>query len=280
MQRKSINRGLLLAFGTEVSAAAANYDLLDRCLAALARLTLSGVDAVFQLEEAGDTLGVDVVRDRGAAQRNGAGEDVDQGEAQALEVGPSEASGLSSRSDAGPGQGFVCIDVADAMQQRLIEQGGFDGGAAMAKESGKVGRDDGQGFDTRTNIGLLPNGEPAEAARIDEADLTGIGKGQDGMGMEWQRNVRVRDEEAAGHAEVHQELGCLVHAFSRPGSLKRHHDGLTDAPDTTDGGAGEGLFDLALRALEGLRLSAGPDAMNCLAVDALMDAVGDGFNLW
>ncbi len=280
MQRESINRGLFLAFGTEVSAAAANYDLLDRCLAALARLTLSRVDTVFQLEEAGDTLGVDVVRDRGAAQRNGAGEDVDQGEAQALEIGPGEASGLSPRPDAGPGQGLIRIDIADAMQQRLIEQGGFDGGAAMAKESGEVSWDDGQGFDPRADIGFLPNGEPAEAARVDEADLTSIGKGQDGMGMEGQRDVGVRDEKAAGHAEVHQELGCMVHAFSRPGSLKRHHDGLTDAPDTTDGGAGKGLFDLAFRALEGLRLSAGPDAMNRLAVDALMDAIGDGFNLW
>jgi hypothetical protein len=50
-----------------VGAAAADYDSLDGGGADKAGLAGAGVDVVAELEEAGDSVGVDVVGDRGAA---------------------------------------------------------------------------------------------------------------------------------------------------------------------------------------------------------------------
>ena len=57
-----------------------------------------------------------------------------------------------------------------------------------------------------------------------------------------------------------------------------HDDGLADAADAVDGRAGQGVGDLGFGRLEGLRLATGPDGGDALAVDAGVDAVGDGFD--
>ena len=61
--------------------------------------------------------------------------------------------------------------------------------------------------------------------------------------------------------------------------MNGHHDGLADAADGFDAGAGEGGGDLRLGRLEGLRLATGPDADDALAVDTGVNAVGDGLDL-
>ena len=48
--------------------------------------------------------------------------------------------------------------------------------------------------------------------------------------------------------------------------------------DTFDAAAGEGFDDLIWRGFEGLRLVAGPDGTDGLAVDAGVNAVGYGFD--
>lgn len=60
-------------------------------------------------------------------------------------------------------------------------------------------------------------------------------------------------------------------------------DGLADAADAVDAGAGESFDDLGFGGLEGLGLAAGPDAEDALAADAGVDTVGYGFyfgELW
>ena len=52
---------LLLARGTEVSAASTDYDAFNRGGAGAAGLAGSRVDAVMQLKEACDSLGIDVI---------------------------------------------------------------------------------------------------------------------------------------------------------------------------------------------------------------------------
>ena len=91
--------------------------------------------------------------------------------------------------------------------------------------------------------------------------------------MRWKRDVRRGDEQAAGHTEVHEELGgrCV-------GAVERDNDGLADAPDAVDAGAGEDFGNFGFGGLEGLRLAAGPDVLDALAIDAGVDAVGHGFD--
>ena len=49
-----------------------------------------------------------------------------------------EAGSLAAGTDAGPEETFVGIDVADAVQQVLVEQGGLDGGLPAAEERLKL----------------------------------------------------------------------------------------------------------------------------------------------
>ena len=92
------------------------------------------------------------------------------------------------------------------------------------------------------------------------------------MGVRRDGRSGVGDEQAAGHAQVDQELRRL---FLR---LTVDDDGLADAVDAVDAAAGERFGDLVGRRFEGLRLVAGPDGADGLAVDAGMDAVGYGFD--
>jgi len=61
--------------------------------------------------------------------------------------------------------------------------------------------------------------------------------------------------------------------------VKRHHDGLADAADGFDAGAGEGGGYLRLGRFEGLRLAAGPDGGDARALDTGVNACGDGLDL-
>jgi hypothetical protein len=56
-------------------------------------------------------------------------------------------------------------------------------------------------------------------------------------------------------------------------------DRLPDAVDALDAAAGEGIGDLGRGGFEGLGLVARPDVGDGLAMDAGVDAIGDGLNL-
>src|SRR5438067_7963535 len=116
------------------------------------------------------------------------------------------------------------------------------------------------------------DGKAAEAAWVYEANIAGVGEGEDCVGVWRDGDVGLRDEEAAGHAEVDEELYRLFLA------LNRHDNRFANAAHGFDGGTGEGFGNLGLRRLEGLGLAAGPDTHDALAGDAGMDAVGYGFD--
>ena len=92
------------------------------------------------------------------------------------------------------------------------------------------------------------------------------------MGVGWDGGVGRGDEQAAGHAQVDQELG----GFFVMGEVD--DDGFAYAVDAVDAAVGEGFGDGFGRGLEGLGLVAGPDAADGLAVDALVNAVGYSFD--
>ena len=86
--------------------------------------------------------------------------------------------------------------------------------------------------------------------------------------------VRSGDEEAPRHAEMDEELSWLLTAS------EVDDDRLADTMDAVDTAAGEDLDDLVRRRLEGLGLVAGPHGADGLPVDALVNAIGDGFDFW
>ena len=92
------------------------------------------------------------------------------------------------------------------------------------------------------------------------------------MGVGWDGGVGGGDEEAACHAKMDQELGGLFVV------CEVNDDGLAYAVNAVDAGVGEGFGDGFGWRLEGLGFVAGPDGEYGLAGDALVDAVGYGFD--
>jgi hypothetical protein len=267
-----------------VGAAASNDDALDWRLADAAGLAGAGVDAVFELEEASDAVGVDVVGDGGAPELDGVFEDVAEGVAETGELGAGEATGVPTRADAGAEECFVGVDIADAVEERLVEQGGLDGGLATAKEADEVFKGDLEGLFAWAGVAVSggdlvggEDGEAAEAAGVDEAELVAAREAEDGVRVRWDGDLGVGDEEAAGHAEMDEELGVFCGAVFAAGEI--YDDCFADAVDALDAGADKGFDDAFGRGLEGLGFVAGPDFGDGLAMNAGVDAIGDGFDL-
>ena len=167
--------------GAEVGAAAGEGDAADRGGADEAGLAGAPVDAVLELEEAAGAFGIDVVGDGGAAEADGVAEDFDERGAQAGQFGAGEAGGLAGGTDGGAEEALVGVNVADAVEEGLVEQRGLDGGAAGVEESDEIGEGDGEGLAAGAGVGwrLLVagdwlrsvEGDAAEAAWIDETDF-------------------------------------------------------------------------------------------------------------
>jgi len=213
--------------GTEVGAAAGEGDAADGCCAGEAGLSGAPVDAVFQLEEAARAVGIDVIGDGGASELDGVAENIDKRGAQAGQLGSGEAGGLAGGADGGAEERLVGVDVADAVQERLIEQRGLDRRAARMEEGDEAGERDSERFAAGAGEGcwLLVagcwlrgvEGDAAEAARIDEAEFTAgcfpwrAAQGEDGVGVGREGDFGRGDEEATGHAEVDEEFdGCFT----------------------------------------------------------------------
>ena len=80
----------------------------------------AAVDAVLELEEAFFAVGIDVIGDRGAAERNGFAENFLQGREKLGELIAGYGGGAAAGTDSGAEQRFVGINVADAAKQFLI----------------------------------------------------------------------------------------------------------------------------------------------------------------
>jgi len=211
---------------------------------------------------------------------------------EAVELGAGEAASRAAGADAGMEEAFVGVDVADAGEERLIEQCGFDGKLAAAEEGGKFFGGDGEGFETGGGEGFFTGEvaefEAAEAARVYEAELFAALETEAGVGVRGDFGVRRGNEQAAGHAEVDDPLGTdgvsSYFCFRRvllAGILQR----VCQFADDVFAGAVNGVKDFAFEALglldgagfEGLFVAAKPGFYDFVALDSLMDAVGDGF---
>ena len=119
--------------------------------------------------------------------------------------------------EAGAPQRLVRVDVADAADQRLVEQGPFDGGAAAAQRlvEGLVveQRVEGVAGDVRDDVGQPVGGgvvqrQAAEGALVDEAQLacrSVVGEADPDAQMLLVRCLLRLDQELAAHAEVRQD---------------------------------------------------------------------------
>ena len=200
----------MLAMGAEVGAAAGDHDFPDGSFADEAGLAGALVDAMLELEESANSVGVDVVGDGRSTAADGVAEDFAQRPAQAFELAAGEAAGLAARPDAGAEEALVGIDVAHPGKQLLIEEGGFDGEAAAAKPLREIGCGDAQGFSAGRAESLdgakVAKLQPAEAAGVDEAKLASADQGEACVGVRREGSVGGGYEQTAGHSQVHDPL--------------------------------------------------------------------------
>ena len=112
---------------------------LERFAAPDTRETGAAVDGVF-VEASGVSRGVEVVADGGAAGADGGVEDASEfvGEAAGFIVG--EFGGGSEGADASGEERFVGVDVADAGDGGLVEEGGLDRSGRAELGGGGAGR--------------------------------------------------------------------------------------------------------------------------------------------
>ncbi len=139
-----------------------------------AGLALAGIDAVLKLEKSADAIRVHIVRNRRAAKLDGVAQHLLECHAQPFKLGTGKSARLASWADSGAEKALVGIDIADAGEQRLVEQCGLDGELAAAEERGEVVGQDGQRLSPGGSKGRLAGQiaklKPAKAPRIDEAD--------------------------------------------------------------------------------------------------------------
>src|ERR1035441_10193409 len=136
-----------------MGSAAAYDDPLDGRAADQAWLPAAAVNLVFDLEVAAHAFCIHVVGDGRAAEFDGSAQDGLQGCAQADEFGASEAAGLAAWTDAGAKERLVGVDVANAVEQRLVQQRCLDRRLAATEEGDEIVRRDREGLATGTGVG-------------------------------------------------------------------------------------------------------------------------------
>ena len=201
-----------LAVRAEVGRPRAEDDAADGGFAAGAGFGLAVVDAVDFLEVAWVSVGVAVVAEGAAAVVDGAVQDFFDRPRKAADLLTAEAVGGSSRVDAGIEQGFIRVDVADAGEEFLIEQRGFDGAPRLFQQRGECFWGEGEGFGTKIGVGGFLGGkdeESAEAAGVGEAQLLARYV-EDQMGVGEQGRSVTLQGQAAGHAEMDKEAEIVV----------------------------------------------------------------------
>src|SRR5208282_5521604 len=123
----------LLALRAVVAAAAGDHDAFDGRFADETGLAFAAIDAVLELEEAFFAVGINIVRDRRAAQGNCLAKNFFYGSEQLGQLVASDGRGTAAGANSGAEQGFISVDVSYSAQEFLIQQSTLDGGFAAAK---------------------------------------------------------------------------------------------------------------------------------------------------
>src|ERR1700733_1954649 len=113
-------QSLALAVRAIVRAAARQDHTPDRCSADQAGLSGAEIDPMLELEEAGYTSRVYIIRYRRAAERDGLFQDGLQAGKQAVEFVPLQMASHPAGPDAGAEKTLVGVNVAHPVQQFLV----------------------------------------------------------------------------------------------------------------------------------------------------------------
>ena len=125
---------------------------------------------------------------------------------EALELGPFEPPSPAPGADSCPKEALVRINIANSLEQFLVEERQLDGQLAAAKQLSEVFNRNRKRLPARAvkSRGFFPgrvgfsrrvvNSEPTEAPRIDKTQFAPRAKRENGMSMRGRWNIGRRDE--------------------------------------------------------------------------------------
>ena len=186
-------------------------DLQEECVSAVhARLAAAAIDRVSALVDALSTLAISVITDRRSPRADCLVKDRADRRGEAADLARAERMRGSAGENASPKQGFIGVDIPDAREDLLIEQGGFDRGSSRMKCGAEITGRDAQGVGSQPRPALVEmrarreDPEPAETPRVAEEEMRPV--------VESPRRVDVvagpvlrRDgevKETSGHAQM------------------------------------------------------------------------------
>ncbi len=275
-----------------MGATARQQDAPDGGCADPAGLAGAQINAVFELKKSPLALGVHIVGDRRTAETDGMAQYLPQRLAQPLQLVTGEAAGSAARTNPGPEEALVGIDVAHSGEQILVEQSGLDGELAAPEEGSELVAAYGQWFGPRRGEGgtaaQVAELKAAEAARIDKTQLPTAGQSEAGMGMGLDGSIGGTNQQPPGHPQVHDPLRLdrdLRKIFRRERTPDR--SGRAELADDVFAGTVHREKDAALkpvrllgsRSLEGLAVRTKPSRNNAVAAHARIDTAGDSLHL-
>jgi len=186
--------------------AASRYDdPFDRTFAGQARFAFAPIHSMLQLEEAFLAIRVNVVSNAGTAHANCLSENFLKCKVQSPEFVVSKGGCTAARPNACTEQGLVGIDIANAAQKILVQQGTFDRSLAATEEGSEILKNDLQRFGA-WGFEFLDYAESPEAAWVHETQFASGGKSQNCMRVFRQFMFWRADEQASSHAQVNDPL--------------------------------------------------------------------------
>ncbi len=164
---------------------------------------------MLQLEEPFLAIRVNVVSNAGAAQANCLSQNFLKSNVQPPEFVASKGGCTAARPNARTEQGLIGIDIANAAQKILVQQGAFDRSLAATEQCGEVRKNDLQRFGA-WGFELFDYAESPEAAWVHETQFASGGKSQNCMRVFRQFRFWRAHEQTSSHAEVNDPLGLSM----------------------------------------------------------------------
>ena len=274
-----------------MSASTGDNDASNQSAAVPARLIRSLVDTVLQLKEAPDTLGIDIVGDRRAAEPYCVGQDFSKRHSKLFQFRSSQAPCAPSRPDACMKETLVGVDVSYPGKEGLIQQCCLNCQLPSVEELCKLLRADGERFRSGTfesrGSREITKLEATEAPGVDKSQFLSAVERQPSVGVRCERSFRSRHQQTPRHSEMDDPLCADSSLFrARPvhnraaRSRSQFADNvLAGAMDFENPASCQGLRLASSSRLEWFAMPAEPDIHNPIAAHTRIRTPGDRFHL-
>lgn len=173
----------------------------------MARHSFAAVNVMVALIVAGLTFSVEKIGNGRAAESDSFAKNVLERAAEGFGLFGGESGAQLSGMDFSAPEAFIGVDVTDTAEEALIEQKGFDAGAAATKGGSEIGGGYFERVGTKTGEFVseerfIEISHAAEATRIGVAEFAAVVEQHADVRVFFKRQVGRNGSKLTGHAEV------------------------------------------------------------------------------